>query len=124
MVWHQLGLIPMGSNSLDDWRATDLSATDQELIRVSWMVGQSFPELQSRLLVRRRWQMASGPITVEKAILLYPSVEPQIIRKEIPPQYTAAGFDSFRVEVKRTAQFRYYGLFEPAYSVLVEVANV
>lgn len=121
MVFALLGLIPMGGNSLDDWTATD-NSTDKQLIRISWEISSpDFQYLQSRILLRRRWISTDGLEAVERSIFLYPSQSPTLLNAPIPPDYNLAGFNTFKVEVKRTARYRYYGLFEPNYSIKIEV---
>ncbi|MFY7883776.1 MAG: hypothetical protein ACOVOV_02895 [Dolichospermum sp.] len=112
----------MGGDSLDDWTATDDTATNEELIRVSWEISSTdFQYLQSRILLRRRWITLNGLEAVERSIFLYPSQSPILVNIPIPPAYNLAGFNTFKVEVKRTARYRYYGLFEPNYSIKIEV---
>lgn len=124
MGWFLLDSIQMGGNSLDDWTASSLSGISQELIKVSWEISSTnFQYLQSKILLRRKWNLLDGTELIEKAQFLYPSLIPIVLYLEIPSIYNLAGLETFKIEVKRIARFRYYGLFEPDYSIKIEIYN-
>ena len=80
--FRQLGIIQMQGDSWQKWQSTFLSAIDQDVIRVTWMAGNSVDQIKSRLLIRRQWETQEGLIN-DPAIILYPTNEPQVLYQPV-----------------------------------------
>ena len=104
----------MGKDSEFVWQSSS-STGSGELIRISWVTTvETFPYVQSRILLRRKWATDTEPAT-----LLYPSLEPQIIYKPTAP-FVAIGLTTFNVEVKRFFRYRRQVISEPIYQLMIE----
>lgn len=115
MSWTDLGTVTMGKDSEFIWQNPATAGTG-ELIRITWVTtSETFPYIQSRVLLRRNW----GNAGTEPAILLYPSIESQIIYKSTAP-FVAIGLSLFDVQVKRLFKWRKQVISEPVYDLKIE----
>lgn len=114
MTWITLGTVQMAKDSEFIWQSPP-SFGNGDLIKITWVTTtEVFPYIQSRILLRRRWGTDTEP-----AVLLYPSIEPQIIVKPTLP-FTTVGLNDFTVEIKRYFRYRRQIISEPIYSLQIE----
>ena len=114
MTWTTLGTVTMGKDSEFIWQSPPSTGTG-ELIRIAWITtAETFPYIQSRILLRRKWGSDTEP-----AVLLYPSIEPQNLHKPVLP-FAAIGLTNFSVEVKRFFRYRRQIISEPIFNLQID----
>lgn len=102
------------------WQLTPLSAIDQDLIRLTFVVGSGTPtDLKSRILVKRVWAFPNDIQTEENAQFVYPGPR-VVLRMPIPQDFIDAGFGTYKIQVKQYYRYRYV-LVEPIFYVQIEV---
>lgn len=119
--FRQLGIISMKGDSWQKWQSTLLSAIDQDVIRITWLAGNSVDQIRSRLLLRRQWETQEGFFN-DPAIILYPTIEPQVLYQPVSPQFIEAGLATFKVQVKKLIRLNRWITTDLLYSVKIEVA--
>lgn len=110
----------MDVGSWEKWQSTQLSAIDQEVVRISWLAGNDFKAINSRLLVRRQWETVDGFVN-DPAIVLYPSIEPQVLYLPVSQEFIEAGLSTFKIQIKKLIRFKRFITTDLLYSIKVEV---
>jgi hypothetical protein len=120
MAWLTLGTLDtLNQNS---WNATELSAIDQDLIRLTYVAIGPVSDIKSRLLIRRVWQIEGELPVEEKAVAIYPSPNRILLSLPILPDYLESGLATYKIQVKRYFRFRRAIIQEPRYFIQVEVS--
>lgn len=102
------------------WRSTPLSAIDQDLVRLTFIVETGTPtDLKSKILVKRVWSFPNDIQTEEQAQFVYPGPR-VVLRMPIPQDFIDAGFGTYKIQVKQYYRYRYV-LVEPIFHVQIEV---
>jgi len=118
MAWLNLGVITPTEKL---WRETVQNAIDQDLIRLTYISTGLITSIQSRLLVRRLWQIDGELPIEEKAIVIYPSPNRILLNLPVLSDYIESGLATYKIQAKRYYPFRRSVITEPAYSLKVEV---
>lgn len=120
MAWLTLGTLDtLNENS---WNTTELSAIDQDLIRLTYIATGLVSDIKSRLLVRRIWQVEGELPVEERATVVYPSANRILLSLPVLPDYLESGLATYKIQVKRYFRFRRAIIQEPRYFIRVEVS--
>jgi hypothetical protein len=120
MAWLTLGTLDTAN--LNSWNATELSAIDQDLIRLTYIATGPILDIKSRLLVRRVWQIEGELPVEEKAVVIYPSGNRILLSLPILPDYLESGLATYKIQVKRYFRFRRAIIQEPRYFIQIEAS--
>jgi len=117
--WIDLGVVTPTEKT---WRETMQNATDQNLIRLTYISTGLISSIKSRLLVRRLWQIDGELPIEEKAIVVYPSPNQILLNLPILTDYVELGLATYKIQVKQYYPFRrsLSIITEPAYFLKVE----
>lgn len=118
MDWLDLGIV---SPSETIWQQTNQNATNQNLIRLTYVSTGLISSIKSRLLVKRVWQVDGDLPTEEKADIVYPSPNRIILNLPVLANYVEFGLEVYTIQVKKYYPFRKSIITEPVYSLRVEV---
>lgn len=118
MAWLDLGTVfPVETN----WQQTSQSATDQDLVRLTYISTGLISSIKSRLLVRRLWQIDGELPIEEKATIVYPSPNRILLTLPILADYVESGFATYKMQAKRYYPFLRGVINEPFYALKIEV---
>jgi hypothetical protein len=119
MAWLNLGTVTPTQNL---WQETTQSATNQNLVRLTYISAGLITTIKSRLLVKRVWQIDEELPIEEKATVIYPS--PNHILLDLPAlsNYVDSNLENYKIQVKRYYPFRRAIIVEPTYSLRIEVS--
>ncbi|MEG4318126.1 MULTISPECIES: hypothetical protein [unclassified Microcoleus] len=120
MAWLTLGTLDMAN--LNSWNATELSAIDQDLIRLTYIATGPVSSIKSRLLIRRVWQVEGELPVEEKALIVYPSSNRILLNLPVLPDYLESGLATYKIQLKRYFRFYRAIIQESRYFIRVEVS--
>lgn len=118
MAWLDLGIVNPQEN---DWQLTNLSAANQNLIRLTYITTGLISSIKSRLLIRRLWQIDGELPIEEKASIVYPSPNRILLNLPALADYVESGLATYKIQVKRYYPFRRSIISEPSYALKIEV---
>lgn len=120
MTWVTLGTIDLFGEQI--WNTTKLTASNQSLIRLTYVTGVIIADIKSRLLIRRLWQINGELPIEEQAITVYPSSNRILLTMPILPDYLNSGLVTYKIQAKRYFRWRKSIIQEPRYFLQVEAS--
>lgn len=122
MPWNTLGILEPHPSL---WKRTFLSAIDQDLVKVTFFNPTgNYNLIRSKIIIRRIWETTNGNLVVEKGIFVYPNPSETIILLPIATDFFEAGLLSYKLEIKKFWNRRWYNrhvISEPVYNVRLQV---
>ena len=120
MTWITLGTIDVFDEQI--WNTTGLTASNQSLIRLTYVTGGIIADIKSRLLIRRLWQINGELPIEEQAITVYPSSNRILLTMPILPDHLNSGLATYKLQAKRYFRWLKSIIQEHLYFLQVEAS--